>query len=31
MVMLKVPEDWREANVIPIFKKGKNKDQGTTS
>ncbi|PKU40459.1 rna-directed dna polymerase from mobile element jockey- hypothetical protein [Limosa lapponica baueri] len=24
----KVPEDWRKANVIPVFKKGKKKDPG---
>jgi len=23
-----VPEDWRKANVIPIFKKGKKEDPG---
>ncbi|PKU46912.1 rna-directed dna polymerase from mobile element jockey-like [Limosa lapponica baueri] len=23
-----VPEDWRKANVIPVFKKGKKEDQG---
>jgi len=24
-----VPEDWRKANVTPIFKKGKKEDPGT--
>lgn len=31
MVTRKVPEDWRKANITPIFKKGKVEIQGATS
>ena len=27
----RVPEDWKEANVTPIFKKGKEEDPGNCS